>query len=150
MSALEGPSYNRMEYLMFLLQHFPLFLHDSLAARDLISRRPNYFEQKCPPKIVLIDSHTIFSSAELPFSPYTRWLNTVHCVKRYKYSIPMVLNPFFAYPQMQFLFNFVTPNLLVYNSSYTPSVIFKTKNKLRGLSPRANYTDLATAACRRS
>jgi hypothetical protein len=24
------------------------------------------------------------------------------------------------------------------------------KNKLRGLSPRANYTDLATAACRRS
>jgi hypothetical protein len=24
------------------------------------------------------------------------------------------------------------------------------KNELRGLSPRANYTDLATAACRRS
>jgi hypothetical protein len=26
----------------------------------------------------------------------------------------------------------------------------KIKNKLRGLSPRANYTDRATAACRRS
>jgi hypothetical protein len=26
----------------------------------------------------------------------------------------------------------------------------KTKTKLRGLSPRANYTDRATAACRRS
>jgi hypothetical protein len=27
---------------------------------------------------------------------------------------------------------------------------FKTKTKLHGLSPRANYTDRATAACRRS
>jgi hypothetical protein len=29
-------------------------------------------------------------------------------------------------------------------------LITKTKNKLHGLSPRANYTDRATAACRRS
>jgi hypothetical protein len=28
--------------------------------------------------------------------------------------------------------------------------ITKTKTQLRGLSPRANYTDLTTAACRRS
>jgi hypothetical protein len=27
---------------------------------------------------------------------------------------------------------------------------YQTKNKLRGLSPQANYTDRATAACRRS
>jgi hypothetical protein len=29
-------------------------------------------------------------------------------------------------------------------------VILQTTNKLHGLSPRANYTDRATAACRRS
>jgi hypothetical protein len=29
-------------------------------------------------------------------------------------------------------------------------IAYKTKRKLRGLSPRANYTDRATAACRRS
>jgi hypothetical protein len=28
--------------------------------------------------------------------------------------------------------------------------VIKKKNKLHGLSPRANYTDRATAACRRS
>jgi hypothetical protein len=28
--------------------------------------------------------------------------------------------------------------------------VLKTKTKLRGLSPQANYTDWATAACRRS
>jgi hypothetical protein len=43
--------------------------------------------------------------------------------------------------------NFVPSELLVCNSSYTQSI--KT-NKLRGLSPRANYTDRATTACWRS
>jgi hypothetical protein len=31
-----------------------------------------------------------------------------------------------------------------------PNEIKKNKNKLRGLSPQANYTDRATATCRRS
>jgi hypothetical protein len=30
------------------------------------------------------------------------------------------------------------------------TAVFKLKTKLHGLSPRANYTDRATAACRRS
>jgi hypothetical protein len=35
-------------------------------------------------------------------------------------------------------------------SNDTDLVKFISKNKLRGLSPRTNYTDRATAACRRS
>jgi hypothetical protein len=35
-------------------------------------------------------------------------------------------------------------------SESMPSQLLKTKTKLHGLSPRANYTDRATAACRRS
>jgi hypothetical protein len=31
-----------------------------------------------------------------------------------------------------------------------PAIVRKLKKKLHGLSPRANYTDRATAACRRS
>jgi hypothetical protein len=33
---------------------------------------------------------------------------------------------------------------------FSVDVIMHYKNKLRGLNPRANYTDRATAACRRS
>jgi hypothetical protein len=40
------------------------------------------------------------------------------------------------------------PNL---SYDYTvPNLISKSKTKLRGLSPRTNYTDRATAACTRS
>jgi hypothetical protein len=34
--------------------------------------------------------------------------------------------------------------------AFYPYKLKKTKTKLHGLSPRANYTDRATAACRRS
>jgi hypothetical protein len=37
-----------------------------------------------------------------------------------------------------------------YISRQTKTWITLKKNKLRGLSPQANYTDRATAACRRS
>jgi hypothetical protein len=54
-------------------------------------------------------------------------------------SVPfksVVLNPFlFAYPQIQFLFNFVPSNFLVYNSSYTRSVIY-IQNKLNKSHPK--------------
>jgi hypothetical protein len=36
------------------------------------------------------------------------------------------------------------------NKSSARNLYYKQANKLRGLSPRANYTDRATAACRRS
>jgi hypothetical protein len=39
---------------------------------------------------------------------------------------------------------------LIFTSSFNASLSKKTKKKLHGLSPRANYTDRATAACRRS
>jgi hypothetical protein len=38
----------------------------------------------------------------------------------------------------------------VTNSHFTLSIYITNKKKLRGLSPLANYTDRATAACRRS
>jgi hypothetical protein len=38
----------------------------------------------------------------------------------------------------------------VLQSTTLPHVLGSIKKKLRGLSPRANYTDRATAACRRS
>jgi hypothetical protein len=45
------------------------------------------------------------------------------------------------------IFAFIFPS----NLSTRSRAEHKTKqNKLHGLSPRANYTDLATAACRRS
>jgi hypothetical protein len=45
------------------------------------------------------------------------------------------------------------PNLRVattVGTTDTDTVLLKLKTKLHGLSPRANYTDRATAACRRS
>jgi hypothetical protein len=41
------------------------------------------------------------------------------------------------------------PDVLSAQSSYYPKFPLK-KTKLRGRSPQANYTDRATAACRRS
>jgi hypothetical protein len=38
-------------------------------------------------------------------------------------------------------------SLQKYTSGY---IAIKTKNKLRGMSPRVNYTDRVTATCRRS
>jgi hypothetical protein len=38
----------------------------------------------------------------------------------------------------------------IYPTLYTSYISYTTTNKLHGLSPRTNYTDRATAACRRS
>jgi hypothetical protein len=44
----------------------------------------------------------------------------------------------------------VEVQVFCYLDIYIRTYHIKTKTKLHGLSPRANYTDRATAACRRS
>jgi hypothetical protein len=45
---------------------------------------------------------------------------------------------------------FVSPNIVQAEQLLKSSRFINTKTKLRGVSPQANYTDRATAACRRS
>jgi hypothetical protein len=54
------------------------------------------------------------------------------------------------YPNIWFPFNFVSPKLLVYNSSYARPVIYKTKQKTNSVAWARERTDRSTAASRRS
>jgi hypothetical protein len=56
----------------------------------------------------------------------------------------------FAYVLCVLRFWYFTKRLMYHASGGRCNVINKQTNKLHGLSPRANYTDRATAACRRS
>lgn len=53
------------------------------------------------------------------------YLSSVSAKTKRSISYVNGIQPFlFAYPQVQFLFNCVPPKLLVYNSSYTQSVLY--------------------------